>query len=145
MSMEKATTRSLESFHSCLICKNYIRLRKRKMSQTERHAQQVKIKWGSTLLMCASQLQDKVSVPWRSVLTHPGPQRRMALLKDSCGKCPSFLFPYVSYPLTFTVYIFNSMATNEAVVFQAGSLDHCTWSWRSFIIPLFSLKLKCNW
>lgn len=47
--MEKATRVLLESFHLCLICKNYIRLRKRKMSQTERHAQQVKSKQDNLL------------------------------------------------------------------------------------------------
>lgn len=50
-SMEKVTRGLLESFHECLICKNYIRSRKMKVSQAERHAQQVQSKLDSKLLI----------------------------------------------------------------------------------------------
>lgn len=63
MSMEKATTGLLESFHLWLICKNDIRPRKRKMSQTKRHAQQVKNKHSSTLLISSVSYRIRCSVP----------------------------------------------------------------------------------
>lgn len=61
--MEKATRGLLESFHLCLICKNYIRMRRRKMSQTERRAQQVKNKQGNTLLIPFISYRTHCSVP----------------------------------------------------------------------------------
>lgn len=83
--MEKATTGLLESFHLCLICKNYIRPRKGKMSQTKRHAQQVKNKQGSMLLIPSVSYRTQCSVTWRTVLADLGPQRGMALSKVQCS------------------------------------------------------------
>lgn len=142
MSMEKATRGLLESFHLCLICKNYIRPRKRKMSQ--RHAQQVRNKQGSTLLIPA--IRTHCSGPWRSVLPDLGPRRGMALSRGPHGKCLSFLFPWGSYPPAFIAYISNRIAMNGAMVFQVGSLNDSKLPelfWSSFITPL--LSLKCNW
>jgi len=144
MSMEKATRDLLEYFHFCLICKNYIRPRKRKMSQTERHAQQVKNNQGSTLLIPSISYRTLCSVPWRSVLTDLGPQRGMALSKGPDGKWISFLFPWGSYPPALIAYISNSIAINGETVFQVGSnskLPELFWS--SFTTSL--LLLKYSW
>lgn len=91
--MEKVTRGLLESFHECLICKNYIRSRKRKVSQAERHSQQVQSKLDSTLLIPSGSYGTHCSVPCRSVLTDLGPQRGMALPKGPDGQSLSFPLP----------------------------------------------------
>lgn len=107
--MEKVTRGLLESLHECLVCKNYIRSRKRKVSQAERHAQQVQSKLDSTLLIPSASYGTHHSVPQRSVLTDLGPQRGTALSEDPLMD-NAFPFYFPGAPIHLPVLLTSSTA-----------------------------------
>lgn len=109
-SMEKVTRGLLEYFHECLICKNYIRSRKRKVSQEESHAQQVQSRLDSKLLIPSASHETHCTVPQRSVLADLGPQWGMALSNGSDGQCLSSLLPWGSHPPACAANIPSSRA-----------------------------------
>lgn len=106
--MEKVTRGLLESFHECLVCKNYIRSRKKKVSQAERHSQQVQSKLDSTVLIPLPAMGHTAV----SVLNDLGPQRGISKSPD--GQCLSFLLSWGSHPRACAAYIPSSRAKERA-------------------------------
>lgn len=138
-SMEKVTRGLLESFHECLISKNYIRSRKRKVSQAERHSQQVQSKLDSTLLIPSASYGTHCSVcPCWSWTTEG-----YGTVKESWWTVPFLCSSPGLLSTCLCCLNLQQQSKKEPVVFHVGWLNDSKLLklfWSSFVPPLLSLK-----